>query len=223
MTFIPRFSLNSIAFWMGSSTGMISKAGFAAVVVGCYAEREGGRERESDGETDMISRCRHVILNSRGHGRGAGWPKRSMLWLQLATISFLGVRGNRHLEITWNRAGPCPLLSSKRSVVCDVRAREFSTHYPMNYMNINKMLAVWISTKQWLLSLLVAQLFLDLLFHCFSLNTCVLTPCQARNALSNLYLQIQSRKAQAIGQDRAIGVDSGLHVLTVGGCQISSR
>jgi hypothetical protein len=46
MTFIPRFSLNSIAFWMGSSTGMISKAGFAAVVVGCYAEREGGRERE---------------------------------------------------------------------------------------------------------------------------------------------------------------------------------
>jgi hypothetical protein len=51
----------------------------------------------------------------------------------------------------------------------------------------------------------------------------VLTPCQARNALSNLYLQIQSRKAQAIGQDRAIGVDSGLHVLTVGGCQISSR
>ena len=70
----------------------------------------------------------------------------------------------------------------------------------------------------------MAQLFCDLLFHCFSLTrTRVSTPCQARNALSNLYLQIQSRKAQAIGQDRAIGVDCGLHVLTVGGCQISSR
>ena len=75
MTFIPRFSLNSIAFWMGSSTAMISKAGFAAVVVGCSAEREGRREGERERERVMERQTwfRDIvmsswILNSRGQG-----------------------------------------------------------------------------------------------------------------------------------------------------------